>query len=217
MVWVSVFLPLGSVSVAAGGQAQSEPVDFTKFSLEELKNVQIISASKRPEIVWDAASAVYVITKEQIRRSGATSIPEVLRLAPGVQHGLAIVRHVYARVDALGHGVDQIARVRPVGDVVGEVAAKILQPELAKVATTDNDMGVVLDLRLAFTCGTIGGTSSYGPRHLPAVPGRFDMAGAGGGPKCFLYKYFRLLPSDSIPDSSAVHKNVLDRQHPRPG
>ena len=84
MVWVSVLLPLGSVSVAADDQAQSEPVDFTKFSLEELKNVQIISASKRPEIVWDAASAVYVITQEQIRRSGATSIPEALRLSPGV-------------------------------------------------------------------------------------------------------------------------------------
>ena len=84
IVWVSVLLPLGSVSVAADDQAQSEPVDFTKFSLEELKNVKIISASKRPEIVWGAASAVYVITQEQIRRSGATSIPEALRLSPGV-------------------------------------------------------------------------------------------------------------------------------------
>ena len=84
MVWVSVLPPLVSVSVAADDQVQSEPPDFTKFSLEELKNVQIISASKRLEVVWDVASAVYVITKDQIRRSGATSIPEVLRLAPGV-------------------------------------------------------------------------------------------------------------------------------------
>ncbi|MGD8954340.1 MAG: hypothetical protein PVI45_08195, partial [Desulfobacterales bacterium] len=76
MVWVLALPPFGRVSVAADDQSQSEPVDFTKFSLEELKNVQIISASKRPEIVWDAASAVYVITQEQIRRSGATSIPE---------------------------------------------------------------------------------------------------------------------------------------------
>jgi iron complex outermembrane receptor protein len=84
MVCVSVLPPFGRISAAADDQVQSQPVDFTKFSLEELKNVEIISASKRLEIVWDAASAVYVITKEQIRRSGATSIPEVLRLAPGV-------------------------------------------------------------------------------------------------------------------------------------
>ena len=84
MVCVSVLPPLGRVSIAADNQSQSEPLDFTKFSLEELKTVEIISASKRPEVVWDAASAVYVITQEQIRRSGATSIPEALRLAPGV-------------------------------------------------------------------------------------------------------------------------------------
>jgi len=84
MAWVSVLPPLGRVSIAADDQVQSEPLDFTKFSLEELKNVEIISASKRLEVVWDTASAVYVITQEQIRRSGATSIPEVLRLAPGV-------------------------------------------------------------------------------------------------------------------------------------
>ncbi|MFZ0612171.1 MAG: TonB-dependent receptor plug domain-containing protein, partial [Desulfobacterales bacterium] len=84
MAWV-LFVPLpGGISAAADVQPQEKSVDFTKFSLEELKNVEIISASKRPEIVWDAASAVYVITQEQIRRSGATSIPEALRLAPGV-------------------------------------------------------------------------------------------------------------------------------------
>lgn len=84
MAWVSILPPLNGISVAAADQNQDEKVDFTKFSLEELKNVEIISASKKPEIASDAAAAVYVITQEQIRRSGATSIPEVLRLAPGV-------------------------------------------------------------------------------------------------------------------------------------
>jgi iron complex outermembrane receptor protein len=84
MAWISVLPPMSEVSVAADDQPQSEPTDFTKFSLEELKSVEIVSASKRPEVLWDTASAVYVITQEQIRRSGATSIPEVLRLAPGV-------------------------------------------------------------------------------------------------------------------------------------
>lgn len=60
-------------------------IDFTAFSLEELKNVEIISVSKKPEKISEAAAAVFVITQEDIRRSGVTTIPEALRLAPGVQ------------------------------------------------------------------------------------------------------------------------------------
>jgi iron complex outermembrane recepter protein len=81
---LSILPALDGASAAAADQIRGAAVDFTKFSLEELKNVEIISASKRPEIVADVAAAVYVITQEQIRRSGATSIPEALRLAPGV-------------------------------------------------------------------------------------------------------------------------------------
>jgi iron complex outermembrane recepter protein len=61
-----------------------DSTDFTEFSLEELKDVVIVSASKKPEMVSNTAAAVYVITQEDIRRSGVTSIPEALRLAPGV-------------------------------------------------------------------------------------------------------------------------------------
>ncbi len=81
---LSILPALDGASAAAADQSRGAAVDFTKFSLEELKNVEIISASKKPEIVADVAAAVYVITQEQIRRSGATSIPEALRLAPGV-------------------------------------------------------------------------------------------------------------------------------------
>ena len=58
--------------------------DFTKFTIEELKNVEIVSVSKKPEKLSEVAAAVFVITQEDIRRSGATSIPEALRMAPGV-------------------------------------------------------------------------------------------------------------------------------------
>ena len=60
-------------------------IDFTEFSLEELKNIKITSASKKPEKLSEAAAAVFVISNDDIRRSGATSIPEILRMAPGVQ------------------------------------------------------------------------------------------------------------------------------------
>lgn len=55
------------------------------LSMEELMNIKVISASKREENYFDTASAVFVITHDDIRRSGARSIPEALRLAPGVE------------------------------------------------------------------------------------------------------------------------------------
>jgi len=59
--------------------------DLNHLSLEELGNVEVTTVSKEPEQVWQTPAAIYVITQEDIRRSGATSIPEILRLAPGVE------------------------------------------------------------------------------------------------------------------------------------
>ncbi|MGA1841329.1 MAG: TonB-dependent receptor plug domain-containing protein [bacterium] len=64
---------------------QGESIDFTSFSLEELKQVTIISVLKRPQKLSEATSAITVITHEDIRRSGATSLPELLRNVPGFQ------------------------------------------------------------------------------------------------------------------------------------
>jgi iron complex outermembrane receptor protein len=54
-------------------------------SLKAAFNPQIFSLSKKKESAFDTASATYVLGSEEIRRSGATSIPEALRLVPGVQ------------------------------------------------------------------------------------------------------------------------------------
>src|SRR5438132_4657376 len=59
--------------------------DVTAMSMEDLMNLQVTSVSKRTQKVADAAAAIFVITQEDIRRSGATSIPEALRMAPGLQ------------------------------------------------------------------------------------------------------------------------------------
>ncbi len=58
---------------------------LTQLSLAELGNTEVTTASKEPEQVWRTPAAIYVLTQDDIRRSGATSIPEVLRLVPGVQ------------------------------------------------------------------------------------------------------------------------------------
>jgi iron complex outermembrane recepter protein len=55
------------------------------MSLEQLANVQVTSVSKTGQPLSDAAAAIYVISHDDIVRSGATSLPEVLRLAPNLQ------------------------------------------------------------------------------------------------------------------------------------
>lgn len=57
------------------------------LTLEQLGDLQVTTATKEPEEVWDTPAAIYVITQEDIQRSGATSIADVLRLAPGVEVG----------------------------------------------------------------------------------------------------------------------------------
>ncbi len=58
--------------------------NLDELSIEDLMNVEVTSVSKRSESAADAAAAVTVISSEDIRRSGATSIPEVLRGVPGL-------------------------------------------------------------------------------------------------------------------------------------
>jgi len=56
-----------------------------QLNVEDLMNVEVTSVARHPEKILEAASAIQVITQEDIRRSGATSIPEALRLADNLQ------------------------------------------------------------------------------------------------------------------------------------
>src|SRR5258708_3779017 len=60
------------------------PRDLTQFSLEDLLNVQVTSVSKKEQKLAKTGAAVFVISQEDIRRSGATNIPDLLRMVPGV-------------------------------------------------------------------------------------------------------------------------------------
>lgn len=58
---------------------------YLDMDLAQLMEVTITSATKRPQTIADTAAAVFVISQEDIRRSGVTSIPEALAMAPGLQ------------------------------------------------------------------------------------------------------------------------------------
>ncbi len=59
--------------------------ELGELSLEQLQNIEVTSVSKNAQPLSDAAAAIYVISHEDIRRSGATTLPEILRLAPNLQ------------------------------------------------------------------------------------------------------------------------------------
>jgi iron complex outermembrane receptor protein len=77
MIWALTFC-------TALRQVSAADIDLTKLSLEELMNIEVMSAAKKEQKLSDVSAAMYVITPEEIRRSGATNIPEALRLVPGV-------------------------------------------------------------------------------------------------------------------------------------
>ena len=78
----------GRMAVVAGlcGLAQAQPLPLTlaDLSIEELGHIQVSSVSRRSESLAQAPAAIFVITGAQIRRSGAASLPEALRLAPNL-------------------------------------------------------------------------------------------------------------------------------------
>ncbi len=80
--------PLGLRPLLLGGLLVTLPALASEYesldSLEALMSTEVTSVSKKAQPVGESAAAVFVITREEIRRSGATSVPEVLRLAPGV-------------------------------------------------------------------------------------------------------------------------------------
>ncbi|MFC0254127.1 TonB-dependent receptor plug domain-containing protein [Massilia consociata] len=73
-----------ALPAAAEERDMARTENLADLSIEELANIQVMSVSKRPERLQDAAAAVFVITAEDIRRSGAATLPEVLRMAPNL-------------------------------------------------------------------------------------------------------------------------------------
>lgn len=77
-------LGLSAKGTAAETVSHHSTEALLSLSIEELLRLEITSAAKKPQTISNTAAAIFVITQEDIRRCGATSIPEALRLAPGV-------------------------------------------------------------------------------------------------------------------------------------
>jgi iron complex outermembrane recepter protein len=63
---------------------QQKPEDLSDKSLEDLMNIEVTSVSKKEQTLSQVASAIFIITQDNIRHSGATNIPDLLRMVPGL-------------------------------------------------------------------------------------------------------------------------------------
>src|SRR3569833_240343 len=59
--------------------------DLSSLNLEQLTRIEVSTASRREQTLFGTPAAVYVITHEELMRSGATSVPEALRMVPGIE------------------------------------------------------------------------------------------------------------------------------------
>ena len=66
-------------------RAQNVPPDLTTLKIEDLMNVDVTSASKKEQKLSRVPAAIFVITQEDIHRSGATNLPDLLRMVPGLE------------------------------------------------------------------------------------------------------------------------------------
>lgn len=81
---VTVAVLLVGVASPALAQEDIQAEQLLNLSLEQLSNIEVTSVSKKPEKVSEAAAAIFVIGQDDIARSGMTSIPELLRMVPGL-------------------------------------------------------------------------------------------------------------------------------------
>ncbi|HEY7790300.1 MAG TPA: TonB-dependent receptor plug domain-containing protein, partial [Vicinamibacterales bacterium] len=75
----------GPARAAAMGQPSAAEQQLKQLSLEQLGDIVVTTQTKQPEEVWNTAAAIFVLTQQDIRRSGARTLPELLRLVPGIQ------------------------------------------------------------------------------------------------------------------------------------
>lgn len=80
-----VLLPLQLTAGTISNETETVISRYKKMTLDELLDEPVVLVSKFPEQMFDAAADVQIITSEEIRRSGATTLPEALRQASNLQ------------------------------------------------------------------------------------------------------------------------------------
>jgi iron complex outermembrane receptor protein len=195
----------------AGPQAGDELADLT---IEELANIEVTSVSKKPERLLDAPALVVVITAEDIRRSGAGTLPEVLRLAPNLQ--VAQASNTGYAISARGLNgsnnsapnkllvmIDGRSVYTPLFSGVFWGAQDVLLEDIERIEVVSGPAGTLWGVN------AVNGAINIITRSARATGGTLALARAGtnGGDAAFRYG------DASGPVGWRVYAKALDRTH----
>lgn len=187
--WLAAALSLALIPHAAAAQTVE---DLSTLSIEELGAIKVTSISKRPEPLSDAAASVYVITAEDIRRSGATSLPEALRLAPNLE--VARLNAASYTVTARGFNspesanklqvmIDGRSVYSPVASTVFWEAVNVPLSEIERIEVVSGPGGTL------WGANAVNGVVNVITRSAGASQGGFAEAGAGSGERNGTLRY----------------------------
>ena len=171
-----------SLKLAVPSLTQTPPPrDLTQFSLEDLMNVQVTSVSKKEQKLAKTGAAVFVITQEDIRRSGATNIPDLLRMVPGVD--VAQVDHSTWAVSIRGFSdvyankvlvlIDGRSVYQPVYSGVSWYAQDVPLEDIERIEVIRGPGGTV------WGANAMNGVINIITKSATATPGGLITAGAG--------------------------------------
>lgn len=73
-----------TIAAMLGGSPNTRAQSLKDLSLEQLGSIEVTTQTKEPEEIWQTPAAISVLTQDDIRRLGATNIPDLLRMLPGV-------------------------------------------------------------------------------------------------------------------------------------
>jgi iron complex outermembrane receptor protein len=82
--WTRILAGIALITALTSPARPQEGGDLTQKSLEDLMSIKVTSVSKKEQTTSQAAGAVFVISKDDIRRSGALNVPDLLRMVPGL-------------------------------------------------------------------------------------------------------------------------------------
>ena len=197
---VVLFCAASCIALPAAAVESQALSDLSSLSLEQLGDIQVSSVSKRTEPLSRAPAAVFVITAEDIRRSGATSLPEALRLAPN----LDVVRLDTSQYSITARGfnspesankllvmIDGRSIYTPLASTVFWESQGILLADIERIEVISGPGGTL------WGANAVNGVINVITRNASATEGGFAQAGAGNRDGQLAFRYGAKLGENS--------------------